>query len=100
MPGSLEGAVDAQVQPPSVNFDHWLRIVYCVVRFHKPLADVLIKSGRTLSKHCGDGAGGHLSRLCVRAGQVGCPCRPDAVACVCVTSTGGVEKEEVIGPGK
>ena len=32
MPRSLEGAVDAQVQPASVNFDHWLRIVYCVVR--------------------------------------------------------------------
>ena len=53
-----------------------------------------------LAVHCGDGAGGHLSRLRVRAGQVGCPCRPDAVAWVCVTSTGGVEEEEVIGPGK
>ena len=48
MPGSLEGAVDAQVQPPSVNLDHWLRIVYFVVRFQQPLADVLIKSGGAL----------------------------------------------------
>ena len=59
-----------------------------------------IKSGGTLAKHCYDGVGGHLSRLRVRAGQVGRPCRPDAVAWVCVTTTGGVEEEKVIGPGK
>ena len=59
-----------------------------------------IKSGGTLSKHCCDGVGGHLSRLRVRAGQVGRPCRPDAVAWVCVATTGGVEEEEVIRPGK